>query len=201
MNSFDSDASEFPQLQLTATGAALIPHLLAHLQPQMQDIQDRALSRTRRQRENAELAFEEDVDDKKMELHEITDTGKMDLERAAAHRLDDFRHALRDDGDDIVTEVNDQVRLAADDVVEGTMRRLREMNRQAIGRLVEWEIARQSGRPDDRFERCPRESGLRGVRKGKGGCRAVGRRERTSNEPLDAWQMRRRSAAVHLSYT
>ncbi|KAF3051387.1 hypothetical protein E8E11_011029 [Didymella keratinophila] len=108
MNSFDSDASTFPKMQLTSAGAVFVPHLLAHLQPQIQDMLNRALSHTRTQRENAELAFEEDVDEKKLELHEITENGKMELERALAHNTDHFRHQLRDDGDDIAVDIEDQ---------------------------------------------------------------------------------------------
>ncbi|KAF3029577.1 hypothetical protein E8E12_000230 [Didymella heteroderae] len=100
-NSFDSDASTFPKMQLTAAGAALIPHLLTHLRPQMQDIQDRALSRTRTQRETAEMEFEEDVDNKKAELHEITERGIMELERAVAHTTDQVRHDLDDECENI----------------------------------------------------------------------------------------------------
>lgn len=185
INSFDSDASTFPKMQLTAAGAALIPHLLAHLQPQMQDIQDRALSRTRTQRENAELEFEEDVDNKKAELHDITERGTMELERAVAHTTDQVRHDLSDECENIVTDVSDQVRRAVDDVVDETTKHIGEIARQTLGRLVEREIVRQIGRPGGCVERV-----LRGVRKGKGGCRAVGRRERTSNEPLDVWQRR-----------
>ncbi|KAL1644022.1 hypothetical protein SLS61_009050 [Didymella pomorum] len=108
MNSFDSDASTYPKIELTTAGAAFVPHLLAHLQPQIQDIVNRALSYTRTQRENVELAFEEDVDEKKLELHEITEAGKMELERTVAHNTDAFRHQLREDGDDIAIDVEDQ---------------------------------------------------------------------------------------------
>jgi len=193
MNSFDSDASTFPEIQLTPAGAVFVPHLLAHLQPQIQDMLNRALSHTRTQRENAELAFEEDVDEKKLELHEITENGKMELERALAHNTDHFRHQLRDDGDDIAVDIEDQVRRAADDVVDNVMRRLKDVDRQALGRLVEWELARRLGRPDIRIGRCPR-----GARRRKGGCRALGRRERTSDEPFGVWQRNHRSAERRL---
>jgi hypothetical protein len=193
MNSFDSDDSTFPEMQLTAAGAAFIPHLLAHLQPQIQDMLDRALSRTRTQRENAELAFEEDVDNKKMELHEITERGQMDLERAVAHRTDELRHQLRDDGDDIAIDIEDQVRKAADDVVDTVMSRLRDIDRQALGRLVEWELALQLGRSDIQIESRPR-----GARRGKGGCRALGRRKRTSAQSFGVWQRNHRDAERRL---
>ncbi|KAJ4380902.1 hypothetical protein N0V86_004265 [Didymella sp. IMI 355093] len=159
-NSFDSDASSFPQLQLTTIGAALIPPLLQHLKPQLQAIEDRALSRTRAQREHAALKFQEDVENTKWELDEVIEKGKQDLETEKGYKLDDLRHELREEGDDIAVDVADQVRWAADDVVDGTLKRLKDIDRQALGKLVEWELAQPLGRRKDC--QCRNESGLRG---------------------------------------
>lgn len=193
MDSFDSDDSTFPNLHLTPAGAAFVPYLLAHLKPQIQDILDRALSHTRTQRESAELAFEEDIDNKKLELHGITERGKMDLERAVAHKTDDFKQQLMDDGENIAIYIEDEVRRAADGVYESTLQRLKQLDRRALGKLVEWEVARQLGQPV-----VCNESRLRGVRTGKGGCRALGRRKRTFSMSLGVWQSDHRVAESRL---
>jgi hypothetical protein len=198
-NSFDSDASSFPQLQLTTIGAALIPHLLQHLKPQLQAIEDRALSRTRAQREHAALEFQEDVENTKWELDEIVEKGKQDLETEKGYKLDDLRRELREEGGDIAVDVADQVRWTADDVVDGTLKRLEEIDRQALGRLAEWELAQPLGRRKDC--QCRNERGLRGLRTGKGGCRAVQKRPRTSHEPLYMWQAYHRSVEGRLLST
>ena len=166
-NSFDSNESSLPQLQLTTMGAALIPPLLQHLKPQLQDIESRALSRTKSQRDRAELEFDEDVEDKKSELVEIVEQGKQDLETERGYQLDDLRHELEEQADDLVEVVTDQVREAAELVAQGTVRRLKETARQ---------LERSDGC------RCRTQVWQRGTSRGKGGCRAVGRRLRTVDE-------------------
>lgn len=166
-NSFDSNESTLPQLQLTTMGAALIPPLLQQLKPQLQDIESRALSRTQAQRDRAELEFDENVEDKMSELVEIVEQGKQDLETERGYQLDGLRHELEEEADGLVEVVTDQVREAAELVAQDTVKRL-EMT------------ARQLERPDRC--RCRTEVWLRGTRKGKGGCRAVGRRLRTIDE-------------------
>jgi hypothetical protein len=166
-NSFDSNESSLPQLQLTTMGAALIPPLLQHLKPQLQDIESRALSRTKSQRERAELEFDEDVEDKKSELVELVEQGKQDLETERGYQLDGIRHDLEEEANGLVDVVTDQVREAADLVAQGTMKRLKE-------------TARQLERPDGC--KCRTEVWLRGTRRGKGGCMAVGRRLRIVDE-------------------
>ena len=147
-------------------GAALIPPLLQHLKPQLQDIESRALSRTKAQRERAELEFDEDVEDKKSELVEIVEQGKQDLETERGYHLDGLRHDLEEEADGLVEVVTDQVREAADLVAQGTVKRLKE-------------TVRQLERPH--MCRCRTRVWLRGTRKGKGGCRAVGRRLRAAD--------------------
>lgn len=119
------------------------------------------------------MEFEEDVDDKKAELHEITERGMMELERAVAHTTDQVRHDLDDERENIVSDTSDQVKRAVED--------------------EEQKIVRQVGWPGGCVERV-----MRAVRRGKGGCRAVGRRERTSDEPLDVWQARNCRARLPL---
>lgn len=166
-NSFDSNESTLPQLQLTTMGAALIPPLLQQLKPQLQDIESRALSRTQAQRDRAELEFDENVEDKMSELMEIVEQGKQDLETEKGYQLDGLRHELEEEADGLVEGVTDQVREAAELVAQDTVKRLQE-------------TARQLERPDGC--KCRTEVWLRGTRKGKGGCRAVGRRLRTVDE-------------------
>lgn len=163
-NSFDSNESTLPQLQLTTMGAALIPPLLQHLKPQLQDIESRALSRTKSQRERAELEFDEDVEDKKSELVEIVEQGKQDLETERGYQLDSLRHDLEEDADGLVEVVTDQVREAAELVAQDTVERLKK-------------TARRLERPDGC--RCRTGVWLRGTRRSKGGCMALGRRLRT----------------------
>lgn len=166
-NSFDSNESTLPQLQLTTMGAALVPPLLQHLKPQLQDIESRALSRTKAQRERAELEFDEDVEDKKSELVEIVEQGKQDLETERGYQLDGLRHDIEEEADDLVEVVTDQVREAAEFVAQDTVKRLKETARQ---------LEQRHGC------RCRTEVWLRGTRKGKGGCRAVRRRLRAADE-------------------
>ncbi|KAG9197009.1 hypothetical protein G6514_002535 [Epicoccum nigrum] len=153
-NSFDSNESTLPQLQLTTMGAALIPPLLQHLKPQLQDIESRVLSRTKAQRERAELEFDENVEDKKSELVEIVEQGKQDLETERGYQLDGLRHDIEEEADDLVEVVTDQVREAAEFVAEDAVKRLKE-------------AARQLDLPHGC--RCRTEVWLRGTRRGKGG--------------------------------
>lgn len=152
-------------------GAALIPPLLQHLKPQLRDIESRALSRTKSQRERAELEFDENVEDKKCELVEIVEQGKQDLETERGYQLDGLRHELEEQANDLVEVVTDQVREAAELVAQGTVKRLKE-------------TARQLEQPG--LCRCRaqvwRRGTSRGKSRGKGGCRSVGRRLRTVDE-------------------
>lgn len=139
------------------------------------------------------MEFEEDVDNKKAELHKITERGTMELERADAHTTDQVRHDLDDECENIVSHISDQVRWAVEDEVDKTTKRIRKIARAAVRRFEEQEIVRQVGWPGGCAERV-----MRGVRRGKGGCRAVGRRDRTSNEPLNVWQAHNHRARLSL---
>ena len=113
------------------------------------------------------MEFDENVEDKMSELVEIVEQGKQDLETERGYQLDGLRHELEEEADGLVEVVADQVREAAELVAQDTVRRLEK-------------TARQLERPDGC--RCRTEVWLRGRRKGKGGCRAVGRRLRTVDE-------------------
>lgn len=111
-----------------------------------------------------------------LELDEIVDKRKQDLETGKGYRFDELKDKLMAQGDDIAADVSDQVRCAANDVLEGTTSQLREFHMRVLGRLIDWKVTRQLGRENG----CCRRSGsrLKGVIKGKGG-------RRTSDQPLD----------------
>ncbi|KAH6613077.1 hypothetical protein C7974DRAFT_428796 [Boeremia exigua] len=211
INCFASDASTFSKLELTAAGAAFVPHLVAHLQPQIQDLMERAMSRTGEQREAAMLEFEEHIDDLRLGLVTVKEDGEMEMMRMIDEKTEGLQQDLEDEGNDIAFRFSAEVSSAADDIANAAAERFRQrlealerqalksliknVNAQPFRTLVECELARQLGRPDVRGE-----SRSRGVRKAKGGCRAQGRRERTSDQPLRAWQKSHRDAERQLRW-
>lgn len=95
-----------------------MPHLITHLQPQVQAISTRALSRTANQREDMPLALEELVDNKTQELNETTEQGKMQLQRDITDKTDELRQTLQNEGDAMVENVVEELGSAVDGAVQ-----------------------------------------------------------------------------------
>ena len=70
-SSNSSNASHASDPELTPLGLSLIPHLVAHIQPQLQKMHKRALSHGARRREEAALEFAKDFEFHKAELMQI----------------------------------------------------------------------------------------------------------------------------------
>ncbi|KAF2626971.1 hypothetical protein BU25DRAFT_491874 [Macroventuria anomochaeta] len=104
----DSQASQSPEL--TPLGLSLIPHLVAHIQPQLQKMHTRALSHEERRRESAALRFEEDFEFHKAELMQIRDDGVDDLQREAMYALDEARERGRDVAEELGEDIEAALR-------------------------------------------------------------------------------------------
>jgi hypothetical protein len=141
---------------LTPLGTILLPHILAHVQPQLQKMHARSLAHgVHSWQQTAVRELEEDVDDYKAELTQIRDDGVDHLLHEAGYKLDDLRQVGRDVAEEVGIEVESVVWARAE-------RALRDVRRAVT------EAALQQG---------PSEVRPKGHRRvGKGGYRGVGER-------------------------
>ncbi|KAJ8116857.1 hypothetical protein OPT61_g1802 [Boeremia exigua] len=168
-SSFDSEASQVPNL--TPIGAALIPHILAHIQPQLQKMQSQALSSALQRREEAALDFEDDFEFHKAELMQIRDDGIDDLQREATDAL----HSAQEKGADWAEEL-------AEEAEEAVCARLDALKARMLRRAQLDVLEVQNGWMHEGSTRDPDHPCLDRARRswsrhgGKGGYRGLGQR-------------------------
>lgn len=144
---------------LTPLGASLLPHLLAHLTPQLGKMHSRSLARgVYHWQKTAALELHEDAEDHKAVLAQIRDDGVGELHREAGYALDQVREQGREVAEDVGDEVEQEIRRRVETAVRDA--------RRAIQNGVR-ETERRGG--SDLHRR-------RGRRVGKGGFRGIGDR-------------------------
>jgi hypothetical protein len=149
-------ASIPPQRTLTPLATALLPHLIAHLTPQLSKLHNAS---TKKWIAHAALEYHEDAEQHRLELQQLVDEGVGELVTQSGYALDDVRAQLKD------------VAVQAADVVGDCVREEVERVGQEAARKVRWEIeaARMAVGVGGRVERAERRVG-----RGKGGFRGVG---------------------------
>jgi hypothetical protein len=182
--SFDSELS-YPYV-LTALGAAIVPHMVAHLQPQLQSVHAQALSSIRHHREQAALEFEDNVDEMRAELRDIADQGVEDLVREAGYSLDKVRAEGEDTAIEVGDELDRKLTSRGEEAVRATLTRLMSLKKCGLEEVVRQEVARQEAKREFATQQFVVKFDRRGVaesmrsarRRGKGGYRGLGERWR-----------------------
>ncbi|KAJ4985465.1 hypothetical protein SVAN01_09030 [Stagonosporopsis vannaccii] len=173
--SFDSSrTSQVPEL--TPIGASFVPHILAHIQPQLLKLHTQALSSAFHRQEEAALEFEEDFEFHKAELMQIRDDGIDDLQREATDALHLAKEKGTDWAEELAEQVEDAVRTKLGSVSAGTLRQAK-LDRLAAQKLWSEENLRRRG--DVHRLNCARISWTR--QRGKGGYRGLGDRWRKAS--------------------
>jgi hypothetical protein len=171
-------------MELTPLGAVLVPHILAHIKPQLQTLHTQSLVRTEEQRAEAELEFEERFEDLELELKQIVQQGMQDLQHEADYALD----KVRADGDevveDVVYEAEFTARAKGEEVVATVKKQLGVLEKRSLEDVVEWEVARQMQASKGHTCRCAIWRSRDSRKRGKGGYKGLGKRWRTSLLPL-----------------
>ncbi|KAG9197210.1 hypothetical protein G6514_001994 [Epicoccum nigrum] len=155
-------ASIPPQRTLTPLAAALLPHLLAHLAPQLSKLHNAS---TKKWIAHAALEHAEDAEQLRLELQQLVDEGVGELVAQAGYALDDVRARLSD------------VAVRAADVVGDGVREEVERCGLEAARKVRWEIdaAQKAAEGASKVEvERKRERAGRRIGRGKGGYRGVG---------------------------
>lgn len=147
---------------LTPLGASLLPHILAHLAPQLSKLHNASI---RKWTDRTAQELEETVDDYTAHLTAVTDEGVAQLAREVGYQLDEVRQVGVDVAENVGEEVEDVIRARG----ERAVREVRRAIQSAVDQRGEDEV------------RCVR-SGRRGRaarQLGKGGYRGVGCRYRS----------------------
>ncbi|KAF3031227.1 hypothetical protein E8E12_001118 [Didymella heteroderae] len=148
---------------LTDLGAALLPHLLKHLQPQLSKMHARSMARgVHYWQKSAFLDLEETAEGYKGELSRLRDDGVEELHREARHALDGVREEAGGVAEDVEDEVCERVE---DEIRRRGNAAVRDVRRAIQAAMQE---AEQQGGGDARARG--------GRRVGKGGYRGVGYR-------------------------
>jgi hypothetical protein len=122
---------------LTPLGASLLPHVLAHVQPQLQKMHARSLARgVHRLHRDAALKLEEEAEGYKTELAQVRDDGFEDLQQEAEYRLDKVREMGRYVAEEVGIEVEDVVRARAERALRDVRRAVKEAALQQESREV-----------------------------------------------------------------
>jgi hypothetical protein len=150
---------------LTDLGAAILPHLLNHLQPQLSKMHARSMARgVHFWQKSALIDLEETAESHKAELSRIRDDGVDELQRKAGEAVDQVREEAGGVADDVEEQVSEwmeeQIRQRGNAAVREVRRAIDVATREAE--------QRGAGEVPKRGRR----------RLGKGGCRAVGHRVR-----------------------
>jgi hypothetical protein len=112
---------------LTPLGASLLPHVLAHVQPQLQKMHARSLARgVHRLHRDAALELEEEAEEYKAELAQVRDDGFEDLQHEAGYRLDEVREMGRDVAEEVGIEIESVVRARAEKALRDVRRAVNE---------------------------------------------------------------------------
>lgn len=174
-SSFDSSHdSQTPDL--TPLGASLVPHILAHIEPQLLKINARALSSAFRRREEAALEFEEDFEYHKADLIQIREDAIDDLQREATDALHLVKEKGTDWADEFAEEVDSAVRSRLDALRVKALHQAK-LDRQAAHDF--WSKYSPGGRQARRHATGVRRTCLRFG--GKGGYRGLGQRWRAAS--------------------
>lgn len=149
-------ASIPPHRTLTPLANTLLPHLVAHLTPQLSKLHNAS---TKKWIDRAALEFQEDAEQHRLELQELVEEGVGELVTQSGYALDEVRAQLHD------------VAVQAADIVGDDVRDEVEKYGQEAAKKVRWEIdvIRKAAEERTKIQRAERRTG-----KGKGGYRGVG---------------------------
>jgi hypothetical protein len=118
---------------LTPLGLSLLPHLLAHLSPQLQKLHASAISHSLTyQAQAASLEISESAADYLSELEQVRDEGVQELQRQAGYVLDDVREKGGDVGEELVADVSERVWTEGERVVESVGERVMERGERVL---------------------------------------------------------------------
>lgn len=149
-------ASISPQRTLTPLAATLLPHLIAHLTPQLSKLHNAS---TKKWIAHAALEYNEDAEQHRLELQQLVEEGVGELVTQSGYALDEVRAQLHD------------VAVQAADLVGDYVRDEVEKHGQGAAKKVRWEIdaTRKAADIATKIKRAERRTG-----RGKGGYRGVG---------------------------
>ncbi|KAJ4990938.1 hypothetical protein SVAN01_03509 [Stagonosporopsis vannaccii] len=167
---------------LTPLGLSLLPHLLAHLTPQLSKLHTTALSRhiTYAASTHA-LELEESAQDFIAEIQQVGDQGVRDLQQQAGYVLDEVREKGSHVREEVAEELEDRVWEAGERVLGDVVRRLEGRVKSKASGLAQCGctcacpcVTRDAGRlrGTDRVR-------VAWAKRGKGGYRNLGDRWRT----------------------
>lgn len=156
-----SDTYSLRPRDLTDLGAALLPHLLAHLQPQLAKMHARSMARgVHYWQKTAFLDLEETAEGYKGELGRLRDEGVEEVRREAERALE----GVREEAGGVAEDVEDQV-------CERVEEEIRRRGEKAVGDVRR--AIRAAARETEQLSGG--EARRRGSRRGgKGGYRGVG---------------------------
>ncbi|KAJ4364851.1 hypothetical protein N0V95_000600 [Ascochyta clinopodiicola] len=163
-SSFDSiDSSQSTSAQhphvppahpLTPLGESLLPHMIAHISPQLSKLHNASIKKWS---DSAALEFEEMADDYKAELTQIAEDGVAQLTCEVGYKLDEVRDDGRHVAELVSQELEDVVRASAE-------REIARVRREIVAAAAIWPSTSAKARP-------------RGCRRvGQGGYRGLGSR-------------------------
>lgn len=149
-------ASIPPQRTLTPLANTLLPHLVAHLTPQLSKLHNAS---TKKWIERAALELQEDAEHHTLELQELVKEGVGELVTQSGYALDQVRAQLHD------------VAVQAADIVGDHVRDEVDKYGQEAAKKVRWEIdaIRKAAEETTKIQRAERRTA-----RGKGGYRGVG---------------------------
>ncbi|KAF2994674.1 hypothetical protein E8E13_001561 [Curvularia kusanoi] len=148
-----------PHLNLTPLAQSLLPHLLAHMIPQLSKMHNSSIKKWT---DNAALDFAEDAEQARLELQHLVDEGIGEVVKQSGYVLEELRGQVVDVG-----------REAAEAVGEDVEREVERRGLEAV-RKIRWEVDAMKKEVD------MNGVALRGSRRwgrGKGGCYSVGSRK------------------------
>lgn len=120
---------------LTPLGLSLLPHLLAHLAPQLSKLHSTALSRHINYAASTHaLELEESAQDLIAEIQQVGDEGVSELQRQAGYVLDEVREKGRDVGVEVAEGLEDGLWKAGERVFGDVVRRLEN----SVEKQVKW---------------------------------------------------------------
>ncbi|KAH6642235.1 hypothetical protein C7974DRAFT_420546 [Boeremia exigua] len=127
-----------PPHNLTPLGLSLLPHLLAHLSPQLEKLLASALHGSLTYQANAaSTELSETADDYLCELRQVCDDGVEELQKQAAYVLDDVREKGGDAEDELVADASDRLWAEGDRVVESAGERVRERGEKVLTNVMQ----------------------------------------------------------------
>ncbi|KAJ4989585.1 hypothetical protein SVAN01_04962 [Stagonosporopsis vannaccii] len=122
-----------PPHDLTPLGLSLLPHLLAHLSPQLEKLHASALAHSLTdQAKAAALDISESAADYVSDLQQVRDEGVQELQRQAGYVLDDVRERGEDAREELVADASERLWADGERVVESVGTTVRERGEKVL---------------------------------------------------------------------